>query len=598
MPAHNPPCKVSVEYKSGECRVCWLELYDPRKNTALPTLSATPRIQTSGGVGTELARILSWFGFSKDADCKCGERAAEMDRRGVAWCEVNTETILDWLADSARERKIPFVRFAASLAVKAAISAAKVKLSDEQLFPCIHRGTERVKAKGCNSCSGIQYAYSCSNEKTGAESCIVNGSVKAVATARSNGYLVCSECGFREPEEQLEMPVAQLRVKLEEPRSSLPFEWPEWKAAKHAVRESFLEVCSTAFLPPKKINGRGVVIAAGGDVYFPGAWAVTNVLRSVGCTLPIQWWYLGKHEMDARMLQFASELGVTAIDSTPFTDFRNQGGWELKPLSVLMSGFEEVLYLDADCVPTTNPEYLFDSPEFQKHGSVFWPDLPQPNGKPWVENNVWELFGLTPDPTPDFESGQFLVDVRRCWKELQATLWLNNHSEYVYKHVYGDKSTFHLAWRGCSRQYGMPSTPAGWKRPCIQQHDFDGKLAFNHACQGKLFLGHGVLIPGIANGETAADSVKQLRQKWRGLYAAYPKLNRYAFRLSCADAVWDVFLDKNRKLKGGPPFLNQWGWDADREQIVLIGNRGKNKAAVDFLSKTDSGWQGENYSLT
>lgn len=598
MPAHNPPCKVSVEYQSGECRVCWLELYDPRKNTTLPTLPAIIKVQSSGGVGTELARILSWFGFSKEGECKCGQRAAEMDKRGVAWCEANQDTILDWLADSARERGIPFIRFAAGIALKAAIAAAKVKLSDEQLFPCIHRGTERMKAKGCGSCSGIQYAYFCRNEKSGAESCIVSGSAKAVAAARSNGYLVCSECGFREPEEQLEMPVAELRVKLEEPQERLPSNWHEWKVAKHAVRESFLEICGSTLLPPKNLSGRGIVIAAGGEVYFPGAWAVTNVLRSVGCDLPIQWWYLGRHEMDARMLQLASELGVTTIDATSFPNFRNQGGWELKPLSVLMSGFEEVLYLDADCIPTDNPNYLFDSPEFQKHGSVFWPDLPQPSGRPWIENHIWELFGLTPDHTPDFESGQFLVDVRRCWKELQATLWLNNHSEYTYKYVYGDKSTFHLAWRACFREYGMPSPPAGWKRPCIQQHDFNGKLIFNHACQGKIFLGHGILIPGIANGEVAADSVKQLRGKWKGLYSAYPKLNQYTYRLSSVDAVWDVLLDKNRKLKGGPPFLNQWGWDSSTEQIVLIGNRGKNKAAVDFLTRTGDGWQGQNYSLT
>ncbi len=63
--------------------------------------------ELSQGPGTELKLILARFGFRVE-DCPCKARAAEMDQRGVDWCQENIGTITDWLYEEAKKRKIPF----------------------------------------------------------------------------------------------------------------------------------------------------------------------------------------------------------------------------------------------------------------------------------------------------------------------------------------------------------------------------------------------------------------------------------------------------------------------------------------------------------
>lgn len=47
---------------------------------------------------------------------------------------------------------------------------------------------------------------------------------------------------------------------------------------------------------PGHFKGRGIVTCAGGS-YLAGSWVNINVLRKLGCTLPIQLWYLGDIEI-------------------------------------------------------------------------------------------------------------------------------------------------------------------------------------------------------------------------------------------------------------------------------------------------------------
>ena len=43
---------------------------------------------------------------------------------------------------------------------------------------------------------------------------------------------------------------------------------------------------------------RGIVIPAGGQTYFTNAWVCLNMLRRSGCTLPVEFWYLGPSEFE------------------------------------------------------------------------------------------------------------------------------------------------------------------------------------------------------------------------------------------------------------------------------------------------------------
>lgn len=52
-------------------------------------------------MGTELKRGLAELGLAGARGCGCDERAALMDRRGVAWCEANVAVIVGWLREGA-----------------------------------------------------------------------------------------------------------------------------------------------------------------------------------------------------------------------------------------------------------------------------------------------------------------------------------------------------------------------------------------------------------------------------------------------------------------------------------------------------------------
>ncbi len=281
--------------------------------------------------------------------------------------------------------------------------------------------------------------------------------------------------------------------------------------------------------PPVSVGtGRGVVQAVGGTKFFACAYASVAVLRAVGCALPVEWWYMGRGEMDTVMAAHAARLGVTCVDALAVAARvgrpRILNGWELKAFAAAHCGFQEFLFLDADNVAVADPTFLFDAPEYRRHGAVFWPDLPpnpmnRPKGQTeWMPPVVWENVGLAYRNEPDFESGQFLVDKARCAKELGVTVHINSHSDWYYKFVFGDKSTFHLAWRVCGSEYGMIPTPAGWAHPAIQQHDFDARVLFQHVCQGKDLLAAGTRVPALVRKHEAADAVEKLRGEhgWGG----------------------------------------------------------------------------------
>jgi hypothetical protein len=81
-----------------------------------------------GGAGTELKALLRLVGITSTPTCKCNARAREMDARGVAWSEEHIEdTILPWLQEESKRRRLPFIESAARLMVKRAIRNARRK---------------------------------------------------------------------------------------------------------------------------------------------------------------------------------------------------------------------------------------------------------------------------------------------------------------------------------------------------------------------------------------------------------------------------------------------------------------------------------------
>jgi ADP-heptose:LPS heptosyltransferase len=231
--------------------------------------------------------------------------------------------------------------------------------------------------------------------------------------------------------------------------------------------------------PVRRFKGRGIVICGGGEKYFPGAWVCIHALRDLGCRLPIELWHLGAKEMTERMRGILAPLGVTCVDAEEVRKLhpvRSLGGWEMKPYAIMHSRFEEVLYLDADNLPVRDPEFLFETKPYRSSGAIFWPDI-------WRlarHHLIWSICDIDYRDEREFESGQIVVNKRRCWKALQVAMHLNEYSDFYYQHFLGDKETFHIAWMKLNRAYAMPARNAELKFGTLFQYDFNGKLLFQH----------------------------------------------------------------------------------------------------------------------
>jgi hypothetical protein len=239
------------------------------------------------------------------------------------------------------------------------------------------------------------------------------------------------------------------------------------------------------------------------------------MLRHVGCTLPIEFWHLGPAEMDGEMRGLVEPYEVTCVDAYAVRKRRPArilNGWELKPYSIIHSRFAEVLLLDADNVALVDPSFLFDSLGYRTEGAIFWPDY----GSLEESREIWTLTGVPFQHEPEFESGQIVVDKPRCWEPLALTMWMNEHSDYWYQHVHGDKDTFHLAWRKLDRGYAMPGKAVESLDGVMCQHDFDGRRIFQHRNSHKFaFGGPNRKIDGFIAEDLCLSFLADLESSWR-----------------------------------------------------------------------------------
>lgn len=364
------------------------------------------------------------------------------------------------------------------------------------------------------------------------------------------------------------------------PRNSRPAP-PEALTESNAARLAgeYLESVGPC---PDEYHGRGIVICAGGVRYNACAWVTINMLRWLGCKLPIEVWYRGFYEYDEAWLSLVEPLGVHAVDADEVRARRphsNLGGWQLKPYAILNSRFREVLLLDADNVPVVDPTYLFELPEFKAHGGVFWPD--QSRTPP--QHPRWEVFGVEYRDEPEAESGQVLVEKQLSWRALNLCNWYNERSEFFYRFIYGDKDTFTLAWHRAGQRYAMPPRGSQGVPFTICQHDFAGRRIFQHRVGDKFSLAQAKQCRRFLFEDQCLRFIDELREKWCPLpgllralsdadLLAMARLSEQRFRLDCdGTESRPIRLDgSGRVAHGQGAEMSYWWARAKHRELVLF----------------------------
>jgi hypothetical protein len=279
--------------------------------------------------------------------------------------------------------------------------------------------------------------------------------------------------------------------------------------------------------PSDRFQGRGIVICAGGPRYFTCAWVLVRVLREIlGTSLPIQVWHRGPQEMDEPMRCLLTGNGAEVVDASTIGSLSSPpAGWAFKPYAMLHCSFQELVLLDADNIPTVDPAFLFETPQYRETGALFWPDLePLPS-----TSDIWEICRVAYRAEPSFESGQIVIDKARCWRALSLTAHLNARGDFYYRHIHGDKDTFHMAWRFLGQPYSMAPHPPRvlvddqadplfvYLGLVLGQRDFEGRIVFQHRNTPKFTLfGCNPRFPEFRYEAECFQFLDELARFWSG----------------------------------------------------------------------------------
>ncbi|TDZ25799.1 Alpha-1,2-mannosyltransferase MNN21 [Colletotrichum orbiculare MAFF 240422] len=347
---------------------------------------------------------------------------------------------------------------------------------------------------------------------------------------------------------------------------------------------------------PRWKGSKGVVLTAGGG-YLGDALTSILMLRRSGSQLPAHVFVDTPSERDPLICdEILPRLNVECL---VFSDLlRPTDGvkhYQYKVLSILLSPFEKVLYLDADAWPIRSPDTLFASEPFTTHGLISWPDF-------WV-TTISPVFhraaNISASPVlrrRSSESGILLYDKSTHADSLLLSTYYNWYGPGCYYPLLsqgapgeGDKETFVQAALALGRTFWDVRTPvtvlgrwingtfetSGMKQ-ADPERDFQlqkahGAVASDHAREppaetkaAPLFIHHNLFKVDIMALGRATDPM--FRRDEKGRFGRLWGPDRSLVEDSGYDverAMWDTVLDAHCAAdgpiaSGGCVELEEW----------------------------------------
>jgi hypothetical protein len=299
---------------------------------------------------------------------------------------------------------------------------------------------------------------------------------------------------------------------------------------------------------PNYTIGRSIVTSCY-DKEFPSAWVLLNELKRLDVTLPIEVFYRDD-ELSSKQIDLLSSISnnvkvkkIKNVVKNLVDRYGHTQGWGTKVYAILESEYTENLWLDCDNNPIVNPEFLFNDHEYVQKGSLFWRDMYSvDSAAQYAPSSImWSVFNVPWSDAEPFESGQFLINKNKCWRQLDLVKWYADNPEIYYVYS-GDKETWrfafqHLHFRNGGQfpqinyhsnnnaycPYGiMPYGPNSRGKTniygkwlggsCMCQRDREGHEIFNHRNINKFKLLDNVFNNDIQNEQYYHDHIKVLQE--------------------------------------------------------------------------------------
>jgi len=367
--------------------------------------------------------------------------------------------------------------------------------------------------------------------------------VAATKQAEPNGIGTCGSCGDYLGRELFGPDSAAMRRRAEEYIKAVP-PYPEGR-----------------------YQGRGVVVANSGDRSITGLYVAIRALRHLGCSLPIQVWYLGRNAVLS-----AKEKGVLAPFQVECVDVdkirrrhatRQLDGGELKVFATLHSPFEEVLFLDAHCYPCRNPEFLFEREDYCAQGAVFWPQVDATDTR-----LKWAAFGLaSPRRLGTVDSDEFLFHKALSWRPLHLAWFYHDHSNYYDRYCRLDKHTLEVAWTHCAQRFVMwQPTSRRVDAGCLHNGPDFLPLIVNRYADPFSFASHGAFAPQQNELSSSSSALPLERECWDWLAELARLMGQTRF-FARTTAIKELPPCRWRKISGDGSIL------CSSEKLVYAPNR-------------------------
>eukprot|EP00912_Choanoflagellata_sp_UC4_P002484 UC4_evm2s1573 len=358
---------------------------------------------------------------------------------------------------------------------------------------------------------------------------------------------------------------------------------------KEAISDFVEQQRSQQYIFPEgKFKGRGIVMSAGLRTYVTGAILTIRILREKHrCQLPIQLFYFGENELSMDARKYLASFKVETIDASEMVETGvDLRGYQMKAFAVKNSRFAEVLWIDSDNYPVEDPTFLFRTPLYISTGALFWRDFCQ---TATVNAKAWSIFGLNwepshplpipkslnkfslsvnpnsvcyPSATPEFETGQMVLDKRRVWLALNMISTINQNYGYFLKEIFnGDKQTFFFGFQATKTPFSLsPFLPGALGR--LGSSDFERGAQINEdnptPSEG-LFCGNTMVQKDPSSGRALFLHRTLVKFTDAELYERGPNIEK---RLA-----WNYYADHN----GAWDFMSRYTRPMYPENAFILG---------------------------
>lgn len=206
------------------------------------------------------------------------------------------------------------------------------------------------------------------------------------------------------------------------------------------------------------------------------------------------------------------ELNAKLVEATGRDrDPTRQKNYQLKAQSIVESEWAEVIYFDSDNLPATNPEIMFDAPNYKRLGVYFAPDY----WKTSASNPIWHIIGVQCRDEWEQEAGQIVIDKRRHLDAMLLSLYMLTDWQYWFYFSDGDKDVFRyvhanpisLHYQMFAHRFAMLALRKRWALP------------------GR-YVGGGGLPRGTMSGDFCAHTMQQYDHAGRPMFIHYNLLKQ------------------------------------------------------------------------